>query len=169
VLRCGRALPQRKCTTVPASKHTANVVLCCILQPSVAGELSSSARLQNAAVSEQHSSKSVPAYLLLAAPLRSFRWGGDRFSLQTKKLAKSSLSFFCLHEKKTWLLKPVLRKGWGSGLRPALQVAATLWTPPVSLPQPRVGGTHHGCGRSAQTLASWRERLRCKVPWGTCT
>jgi hypothetical protein len=35
----------------------------------------------------------------------------------------------------------LLRKGWGSGLRPTLQTAATLWTPPVSLPQPRVIST----------------------------
>jgi hypothetical protein len=63
-------------------QNTANVVLCCILQPSGAGELPSIARLQNAATSEQRSNK---AYMLTcsAAPLLLLSAGvGDRLCKQ---------------------------------------------------------------------------------------
>jgi hypothetical protein len=99
VLRCGRALPQRKCTLHLQALNTANVVLCCILQPSVAGELSSSARLQNAAVSEQHSTKKrtcLPAVAPLA--LLPLGWGS---LLRKQKIGKELFVNFLFSQKKT--------------------------------------------------------------------
>jgi hypothetical protein len=99
VLRCGRALPQRKCTTVPASKHTANVVVCCILQLSVAGELSSSAKPQNAAVSERHEQKRtcLPCSSLLLK-LLPLGWG---IAPRKQKIGKELFVNFFVRVKKT--------------------------------------------------------------------
>jgi transposase InsO family protein len=60
----------------------------------------------------------------------------------------------------------MLRKDLESGLRPTLQVAATMWTPPVSLPQPRVGGTHHGCGRIALDPGQLERETHVQGPMG---
>jgi hypothetical protein len=83
------------CTCKQNTQQT--LLLCCILQPSVAGELPSSARLQNAAVSEQHSTEKrtcLPAVAPLA--LLPLGWGSLHAN---RKLAKSSLSIFCFRIK----------------------------------------------------------------------
>jgi hypothetical protein len=97
VLRCGRALPQRKCTAVPAKKHSKR----CVMLHSAAKRCWGAPQQREAAERSSQRATQQKKRTCLPAPapllLLPLGWGS---LVANKKLAKSSSSIFCFCKKK---------------------------------------------------------------------